>query len=82
MLQKRFGLEASIRFATEVLPVVEVWWVEERMHEAAMLAWLHFNRRALSLTDGVSFAAMPTGEVSRALTCDRHFADQGFEVLP
>src|ERR1035437_4820854 len=81
VLQQRFGLEAAVRFTTEVLPAVEVWWVDERIHEAAIVVWLHFNRRALSLTDCVNFAAMSGANVPRPLSCDRHFAEQGFEVL-
>jgi uncharacterized protein len=82
VVQKRFGIEVAVRFTRDILPLVEVWWVDERRHEEGMLIWQHSNRRALSLTDCVSFAAMTAASVSSALSCDRHFAEQGFEVLP
>lgn len=82
VLQKRFGLDVAKRFVRDLLPITEVWWVDERLHAEGTLVWLNFNRQTLSLVDCVSFAAMTARMVPRALSCDRHFAEQGFEVLP
>ena len=82
LLQSRLGLEAVSVLAQEVAPLLQVEWITEEQHEAALIAVLSANRRDLSLVDCVSFAAMRRLALRQALTVDQHFRDQGFEVLP
>jgi len=82
LLGHRFGLEAVRLFQTEVLPIVEVSWVDEALHNRAISAMLAANRRHLSLVDCTSFETMRHLGIYRAFTFDRHFSELGFEVIP
>ncbi|MBM3471928.1 MAG: PIN domain-containing protein [Armatimonadetes bacterium] len=82
MLQKRFGMTAVHEFANRIEPVLQVHWVGEDTHRAALAALLSANRRELSLVDCASFIVMRNLGLTRAFTLDPHFAEQGFEVIP
>ena len=82
LLQKRFGMSAVHQFANRIQPVLQVHWVDEGTHRAALAAFLSANRRDLSLVDCVSFVAMRSLSLTRAFTIDPHFGEQGFEVIP
>ena len=82
LLQHRFGIEALRLFEGELLPVVEIAWVDEAIHKQGMSALLAANRRDLSLVDCTSFEMMRHRGLDRAFTFDRHFNEQGFEVIP
>ena len=47
-----------------------------------MEALLVVNHRKLSLVDCASFETMRRLGIQKVFTFDRHFADQGFQVLP
>jgi predicted nucleic acid-binding protein len=76
--QRRLGLDAVRTFATGVAPLLDVHFVDEAIHSAAMAAVLAASRRDLSLVDCSSFEVMRRGGVTRAYAYDRHFAEQGF----
>ena len=82
LLQHRFGIEALRLFEGELLPVVEIAWVDEAIHKQGMSALLAANRRDLSLVDCTSFEMMRQRGLDRAFTFDPHFNEQGFEVIP
>lgn len=82
LLQRRLGSAAVEALAGYVLPWVRVEWVDERVHEQALAGLLAVRRRDLSLVDSASFVIMRRSGIRRALTVDRHFAQQGFEVIP
>jgi predicted nucleic acid-binding protein len=82
LLQGRLGLEALREFAADVLPIVHVQCVDEGHHRSAFHALLVASRRKLSLVDCASFESMRRTGIDRAFCFDRHFAEQGFEVLP
>lgn len=82
LLQHRFGIEALRLFEGELLPVVEIAWVDEAIHKLGMSALLAANRRDLSLVDCTSFELMRQKGIGRVFSFDRHFNDQGFEVIP
>jgi predicted nucleic acid-binding protein len=68
LLQSRLGIPAVNRFTTDILPVLNVFWVDEGVHRSAHHALLVSARRRLSLNTAFCF--------------DPHFAEQGFRVLP
>lgn len=80
LLHRRLSHESACRFLSfveglKVLPV-----------DRALLAEgvTRFRRRSpsgLSLVDCVSFSLMRTHDINRCFTFDRHFADEGFELL-
>lgn len=82
LLQHRFGMEAVRAFQKDVLPVVNVAWVDEVAHRAGVSALLTAGRRQLSLVDCISFETMRRLGIETAFTLDRHFEEQGFAVIP
>ena len=82
LVQARLGLAAARALAVDMMPVVRVIWVDADLHHAALAALLTAGRRQLSLVDCVSFEAMRRLEIRCAFTFDRHFLEQGFEVVP
>lgn len=82
LLQRRLGARAVEALHDHVLPWVRVIWVDETLHREALAALRIAGRRDLSLVDCVSFTAMRRHGLGIAFTMDRHFAEQGFRVLP
>lgn len=82
LTQHRFGLEATRRLQSELLPVLAVSWVDEVIHGQATAALLAANRRHLSLVDCSAMATMRLLGINRIFTFDRHFADYGFALSP
>lgn len=81
LLQSRFGLPAVRDFVENVVPMLRVDWIGEGAHAAAVAALSTANRRLLSLVDCVSFATMRRLSIVRAFAYDRHFVEQGFELV-
>ncbi|HYN47648.1 MAG TPA: PIN domain-containing protein [Candidatus Nanopelagicales bacterium] len=82
LVQRRLGLEALRRFVDDLLPLVEVAWVDEALHGEAREALLAAGRRNVSLVDWTSFLVMRRHGVRRAFTFDPGFRAEGFEVVP
>lgn len=81
LIQNRFGIQAIRSFQDDVVPVLEVLWVDETVHDAAVTALLTAGRRALSLVDCTSFELMRRNGLTRVFAFDRDFADQGFASI-
>jgi predicted nucleic acid-binding protein len=81
LLQNRFGMDAIRIFQSDVLPVVDIIWVDESLHNQAVSAMLTANRRQLSLVDCTSFEAMRRYELDTVFVFDQHFLEQGFQVV-
>jgi predicted nucleic acid-binding protein len=82
LLQHRLGVPAVRAFHEDVCPLLAVDWVSQERHHAAMEALLVAGRKKLSLVDCTSFQIMRERAVQKAFCFDRHFREQGFEVLP
>jgi len=82
LLQHRFGIEAVRLFTGDLLPVIEILWVDALLHARGLGALLAANRRDLSLVDCTSFEIMRQKGIQRVFTVDPHFREQGFEVIP
>jgi len=63
------------------VPRVEVVWVDERLHEAAMILLEARLDKSYSLCDAVSFVLMRERQILEALTTDKHFVQEGFVRL-
>lgn len=81
LLQSRFGLPAVRDLVENVSPLMRVAWVTDDLHTAALSALLTANRRLLSLVDCVSFETMRRFAITRVFAFDRHFVEQGFELV-
>jgi predicted nucleic acid-binding protein len=82
LLQNRFGVEAVRLFESEILPMVEITWVDSAIHKQGMSALLAANRRDLSLVDCTSFEILRQTGSDQVFTFDTHFIEQGFKVIP
>jgi len=82
LLQRRSGIAAAKAFAEDIAPLLEIEWINNEIHDAALIAVLAANRRELSLVDCVSFAVMHRRGLRQVFTLDAHFRDHGFECLP
>lgn len=81
LVGRRMGPLAIRDFQTNVVPVLEVIWVAEPLHERAVAALLTAGLRDLSLVDCVSFELMRQLGLQTAFAFDAHFAQQGFHCL-
>ncbi len=82
LIQDRIGIKCLRAFVADVVPVLEVIWVDQGTHLSAQHALLVSSRRDLSLVDCASFEAMRRSHIDHVFCFDFHFAQQGFEVLP
>lgn len=78
--QHRLGLDAIRALVRDILPLVEIAFIDSAIHEGAIAALLAAGRRQLSLVDCSSFELMRRREVSRAFAFDRHFREQKFTL--
>lgn len=79
-LVSRLGLEAVRTMHEELLPLVEVSWVDHTTFAEAVSALLVASRRELSLVDCVSFVLMRKLGVIHVFAWDHHFEEQGFQL--
>jgi predicted nucleic acid-binding protein len=82
LANRRLGAGVARRLLEDVIPVLEIVWVDAELHAAAVTAHLRALRRRSSLVDQVSFELMRRRDMSVALALDRDFAREGFVLLP
>ena len=82
LLQARVGLNAALQFERDLRPVLDITWVDEILYARAVRRLALRQRRRVSLVDCLSFVTMEDAGLQRAFTCDQHFADEGFEMIP
>ncbi len=82
LVQRRLGVEFVRYLQTDILPDMEIFWINSELHDAAMKILLEANRRQLSLVDCSAFAAMRREGIETVFTFDAHFREQGFRVIP
>ncbi len=78
LAQNRLGLEAVRTIHEDILPALEVLWIDEAVHTLAMAALLAARRRKLSLVDCASFSVMRQVGSRVAFAFDQHFTEEGF----
>lgn len=78
--QRRLGVGAVRAFISEVVPLLDVVFVDEAIHGAGVTALLVAARRDLSLVDCTSFEIIRRQSVEHAFAYDRHFAEQGLRL--
>lgn len=80
LVQRRLGMEALRTFHEDIVPLLQVEWVDSELHQQGANALLTASRRNLSLVDCTSFAAMRRLGIRRVFAFDKHFSEQGFEL--
>lgn len=80
---RRLPRRPALAFATALLthPAVEVVWVDENLHQAAVALLDARPDKAYSLCDAVSFVLLRERGLFTALTTDHHFTQEGFQQL-
>lgn len=81
LIQRRLGLEPLRVFQEDVLPLINIEWIDKAVHEAGISALLTASRKKLSLVDCVSFEVMRNLGIRKVFAFDPHFEEQGFEVI-
>jgi predicted nucleic acid-binding protein len=82
LVQNRLGFDALATLHADVLPVMQVEWVDTALHQAAAAILITIRQRDLSLVDCTSFELMRRLGLRSVFGFDRHFAGQGFTCLP
>lgn len=82
ILHNRFAIKAVMAFQNDIVPILQIYWIDEFLHRTAMAAMLAAGRRRLSLVDCVSFELMRQLGLDNAFVFDSDFASQGFHCIP
>ncbi len=80
---RRFPRSSVLSFVVTLLdnPDIETVWVDEALHCAAVELLLERQDKGYSLCDSVSFVVMRQRGITKALSTDRHFEQEGFARL-
>lgn len=81
LVQRRLGLAALRALLDDIIPLLDVTWVDARLYREAAVSTLAANQRNISLVDWTSFLVMRSRAISVAFAFDENFAAQGFELL-
>lgn len=82
LVQRRLGADAIRTLHDDVLPALEVSYVDESLHRSAVAALLASGARDVSLVDWTSFELMRRLGAVEAFAFDDDFARQGFDLVP
>ncbi|MHB0940081.1 MAG: type II toxin-antitoxin system VapC family toxin [Armatimonadota bacterium] len=82
LIQNRLGMDVVRRFESNLVPLLEISWIDEDRHKTIVGRLLTANRRQLSLVDCGSFETMRQLGIEQVFTFDEHFREQGFTVIP
>jgi predicted nucleic acid-binding protein len=82
LVRKRHGVEMFRRLGDTVRRAADIVWVDPETHVRAWDLAGDGGRKGPGLVDQVSFLVMRNLGLDAAATLDRHFAEQGFRILP
>lgn len=82
LVQRRLGMDAVRALVDDVLPALELVFVDEALHTAATAALLASGARDISLVDWTSFELMRRLGLTEAFAFDDDFTRAGFVLVP
>lgn len=82
LTRTRLGFAATRTLLDDLAPALEVMWIDEQLHRAAVAAMLAASRRNVSLVDWTSFEVMRRRGIESAFAFDRDFTTAGFRTRP
>lgn len=82
LLARRMGFTAVQAFRSDLVPLFEVTWVDETVHEAGLDLLIERRKRGLSLVDTTSFVVMRARGLDEVFCFDPHFKDEDFLLVP
>ncbi len=81
LLQNRLRFQAAKDFIDQIVPLLSVIWIDRRIHQNGINRLISKGRKKLSFVDCTSFEIMAVYGISKVFTYDKHFKQEGFEVL-
>jgi len=81
LLARRMGPDSVLRFRESFAPLLEVSWIDQRLHESGLDLLVERGWKGLSLVDAVSFVVMKEQRLDEVFAYDRHFEREGFKTL-
>ena len=82
LLQRRHGVAALRRFVEQMLPAIEIVWVDAAIHAVAMSAVLSMEGEdSPGIVDCVNFELVRTHRVDRVFAYDKHFTVRGYSLV-
>jgi predicted nucleic acid-binding protein len=82
LAHRMLGASVAHGLLEDVVPLLDVAWIDAELHAAAVASHLEALRRRSSLVDHVSFEVMRRRGIDVALALDPDFAAAGFRLLP
>ncbi|MBI5198981.1 MAG: PIN domain-containing protein [Nitrospirae bacterium] len=82
LIQRRLGIKAVRVFQEDILPLINIEWIDAEMHRSGVSAFLAASIRNLSLVDCVSFEIIRTLGIKTVFAFDPHFSEQGINCIP
>ena len=82
LVQLRLGIGGGPRAVGDILPALDVHWIDEDDHKHAQNALLAADRRKVSLVDCEQLPCCKKPRGTHCVCFDPHSREQGFEVLP
>lgn len=82
LIQHRLGMDALKIWHEDIVPVLQIEWLDESLHNSVMQIAINTDRRTISFIDHSSFDSMRRHRIKTAFTFDEHFSQQGFDVIP
>lgn len=82
LVQRRIGMEAVRSLHEDIMPVLNIEWIDATSHAAAANELLATSNHQIGLVDWVRFGAMKRLQITRAFAFDEYFQGQGFETTP
>ena len=81
LLGRRVSLDAVAAFRADLGPLLEIVWIDARLHERGLDLLLERRSKRLSLVDAVSFVVMSGDGIGDAFAYDRDFEREGFSLV-
>ncbi len=80
LMQARLGMDAVREVQTKLMPMLNIEWIDEAIHQAGVSALMASGKKGPSLVDFTSFEIMRRLELEKVFAFDRHFKDAGFNA--
>src|SRR4030042_3099939 len=72
LIQTRLGLDALRAFQDDVVPIINIHWVDEGIHNIAVSSLLIAHRKNISFIDYTSFELIRLLGLKKVFTFDKH----------
>lgn len=82
LVHRRLGAQATRVLFDSFIPAMKVHFVDDRLHDRAVAAYLAALRRRYSFVDSVSFQLVRDATLDEVFAFDSDFSSEGFRVVP